>query len=206
MKLVFDVAGVLLHWDPLAMLMRLLPEHASDRAAAADWSQRLFEGWAGDWREFDRGVLHEPELVPRIAARTGLAPQRVQAVVEAIPHELQPLQGTVALVRRLKEAGQPVFYLSNMPASYSRLLEQRHDFFAWFDDGVFSGRVQAVKPEPAIFALAAQRFGLPPQEMVFFDDVQANVDAAREMGWNALLFTSAAQAEADLRQRGWWPL
>lgn len=205
MKLVFDVAGVLLHWDPLALLMRLLPEQAPDRAAAARVGATVFEAYGGDWGEFDRGRISEAELVPRIVARSGLSTPQVAAVVHAVPRELQPLHDTLAMVRRVQAAGHPVYFLSNMPLSYSAYLEQTYPWFAEFDDGVFSARVHHIKPEPAIYALAAERFGHAPADMVFFDDVAGNVAAARACGWNALVFTTAAQAEADLRQRGWWP-
>ena len=62
-----------------------------------------------------------------------------------------------------------------------------------------------ITPEPEIFALSAQRFGVPPSEWVFLDDHLPNVLAARAAGWRALVFTDAAQAERDLRDAGWWP-
>ena len=71
-----------------------------------------------------------------------------------------------------------------------------------FNDGVFSGRVHHNKPEPEIFRLAQRRFGVPAQEIVFLDDHEPNVVAARAMGWQAFVFTNAAQAEADLRSLG----
>ena len=70
---------------------------------------------------------------------------------------------------------------------------------------MFSGRVKLIKPDPAIFALAAQRFGLPPRALVFIDDVPANVAAAQAAGWQGVHFTDAAQCERDLRQAGLWP-
>ncbi len=135
--------------------------------------------------------------------RTGLARADVQRVVDAVPHELQPIPETVELLRRLRDEGRHLTFLSNMPAPYAEHLEREHGFVRWFEDGVFSGRVRAAKPEPAIFQLAAQRFGRLPQDLVFLDDVPANVDAARALGWNALHFVDAAQAEAELRANGW---
>ena len=41
---------------------------------------------------------------------------------------------------------------------------------------------------------------------MFLDDMAVNVDAARAAGWQALLFVNAAQAEAKLRDAGWWPV
>ena len=203
MKFVFDFAGVLFQWQPAAMLRREIPHHARDAASAQHWVQEIFQAFAGDWGDFDRGAVEVPTLVGRIARRTGLPAADVQRVVGAVPHELQPVPATVALLRRLRDTGCVLYYLSNMPAPYADHLQARHDFVAWFRDGVFSARVGANKPEAAIYELAAARFDAEPAELVFMDDHLPNVQAARALGWNALLFSDAAQAEAELRDRGW---
>lgn len=204
-RIVFDFAGVLFQWQPLALLQQLLPAQATDEASAAHWAAQIFQAYGGDWAEFDRGTVEPEALVDRIARRTGLAAQAVRAVVDGVPLALQPVPATVDLFERLRAAGPPLFYLSNMPASYADHLERHHPFLAGFADGVISARVQLIKPEPAIFELAAQRFGVAPDELVFLDDVAVNVAAARAAGWHALQFIDAAQAEAELRTEGWWP-
>jgi len=202
MKIVWDFAGVLFHWRPPGLIRRELPQRAANDTDAAYWVRQIFQGFGGDWSEFDRGTVDVPSLVQRIAARTGLTVAEVRAVVDGVPHELQPIAETVALLRRLRDAGRMQFYLSNMPAPYADHLEAEHDFVGWFADGVFSGRVKAVKPEPEIFELAARRFGATPSELLFFDDHVPNIDAARAAGWQAEHFTDAAGAAAALRRRG----
>ena len=203
MKFVFDFAGVLFHWQPLAMLQREIPHLAIDEASARHWATEIFQSYAGDWSDFDRGTVAVPELVARIVRRTGLATADVQRVVDAVPHELQPVPATVALLRRLRDSGRELYFISNMPAPYADQLEAGHEFVRWFRDGMFSARVHINKPEPAIFELAVTRFGTAPGELVFLDDHEPNVHAARALGWNALHFSDAVQAEAELRQRGW---
>jgi putative hydrolase of the HAD superfamily len=203
MRIVFDFAGVLFHWNPLRLVQRELPQHAPDAASSATVVQQIFEGYGGDWGDFDRGVLDVPELVERICARSGLPHRGVRSVVEAVPMELQPMPGTVSLLRRLHAQGRRLHYLSNMPASYAEHLERAHDFIGCFDSGVFSSRVHAIKPEPQIYALAAQRFGAQPAQLVFIDDVLDNVLAARQAGWQAVHFVDAADCEAQLRANDW---
>ena len=202
MKIVFDFGGVLFDWRPAELLKRELPRRAVDDAAARHWAAQVFQGYGGDWGEFDRGTVEPAELVRRIARRTGLTPGEVQAVVDGVPAELQPVPATVALLGRLRAAGVPLYYLSNMPAPYADRLEAEHEFVGWFRDGVFSSRVRSIKPEPGIFALAAERFDARPEELLFFDDHLPNVLAARAAGWQALPFSDAAAAEAALRGRG----
>ena len=205
MHFVFDFGRVLFDWQPGLLLQRLLPQRADDAASTAHWVAQVFQAEQGDWADFDRGSVSPADLVPRIASRTGLTLAEVQRVVDAVPHSLQPIPASVALLQRLRQPGRPMFYLSNMPAPYADHLEQQHPFVRQFDAGVFSGRVQLIKPEPAIFALAAQRFGVPPAQLLFLDDHGPNVAAAQAAGWQALQFHGAAQAERDIRAAGWWP-
>ena len=203
MRIVFDFAGVLFHWQPLELLKRELPACAADDISAQRLADAIFQGYGGDWADFDRGTVEVPELVQRIAARTGLDAAAVQAVVDAVPGELQPIPDTVALLRRLHRAGQRLHFLSNMPRPYAEHLETAHDFVGCFESGVISARVGLIKPQPEIYALAARHFGVPPTQLLFIDDVVDNVEAARRAGWQALHFVDAAACESELRSRGW---
>jgi len=140
--------------------------------------------------------------VQRIATRTGLAPSEVRAVVDAVPSELQPMPGTVALLRRIHAQGRRLHFLSNMPAPYADHLERTHDFLRCFESGVVSARVGQIKPEPGIFDTAARLFGAAPAELLFIDDVADNVRAARHAGWQALHFIDAHDAATQLRAMG----
>jgi len=203
MRIVFDFAGVLFHWQPLQLLRRVLPRHASDEASARRLAQGIFQAYGGDWAEFDRGTLGVPELVQRIAARTGLPPEAVRSVVDAVPAELQPIPESVALLRRLHGEGRRLHFLSNMPHPYADHLEREHAFIGCFESGVISARVGQIKPEPGIFATAARRFGAEPHELLFIDDVADNVRAAQRAGWHALHFVDTADCQAQMRAGGW---
>jgi putative hydrolase of the HAD superfamily len=203
MRIVFDFAGVLFHWQPRALLRRTLPHLAVDEASAAWLEQQIFQGYGGDWAEFDRGCIEVPELVRRIAARTGLAPADVLRVIDAVPGELQPVPGTVALLRRLHAAGRRLHFLSNMPEPYAAHLEREHGFLDFFESGVISARVQQIKPEAGIFDTAARAFGAAPAELLFIDDVAANVHAARRAGWQGLQFVDPVDCAARLLAGGW---
>ena len=205
MNLVFDFGGVLLRWTPHLFLQRVLPHRAPDEVAAHRLSEDFFQGFSGDWAEFDRGTVEPDDLAQRIARRTGLDVSQAQAVIAAVPDELQPLPDSVDLLHRLRAEGHRLFFLSNMPAPYADHLEATHDFLGLFDAGVFSSRVGLIKPELAIFRCAEQKFGLPGQALWFIDDVAHNVDAARAAGWKATHFHSAVQLVSELTMHGLLP-
>lgn len=206
LRIVFDFGGVLFNWRPLQLVQRFLPRHATDDAAARALVTGIFQGFGGDWAQFDRGVLDADELVRRIAARTGLDPGDVAALVDGVPASLTPKPDTVELVQRLRAVGAPLHFLSNMPAPYAEHLERTHrELIDHFESGLYSSHVRLIKPEAELFELASRRFAAPPETLVLLDDIAANVDAARERGWNALHFSDARSAEQALRDEGWWP-
>lgn len=196
---IFDFGGVVFRWNPLRLLARVLPARANTPAAAEHWKGLFFQNYTGDWGAFDSGLITMDETCRRIAARTGLGQAEVQAVLDAVPDELAPQPDTVALMRRLREAGHRLYYLSNMPAPYAQHLLRTHDFMAWFDDGVFSSTVKLAKPDPAIFKLALGQFDITAGETVFIDDHAPNVDAARALGITAFVFTDAELLARDLQ-------
>ena len=81
----------------------------------------------------------------------------------------------------------------------------RRQMLGRFASGVYSSRVKLIKPDPAIFELAASHFQSRPEVLVFLDDHPFNVMSARASGWRALQFSDAVQAEREMRQNGWWP-
>ena len=124
MKIVWDLGGVLLRWQPLQLLREVLPARAVDDDSAAHWRDAVFQSFGGDWHEFDRGSVEPDELARRIARRSGLAQAEAAAVIAAVPPHLQPLQEAVALLDALAAGGFEQHYLSNMPRPYADHIER----------------------------------------------------------------------------------
>lgn len=199
---IFDFGGVLFRWNPAELLALVLPQRVRNAADAAHWKQQFFQQYEGDWGAFDSGLIDADQVCTRIAARTGLTEAEVRAVVDAVPAYLIPQPGTVAVLRALKDAGHPLFFLSNMPAPYAEYLRRTHEFLGWFENGVFSSEVKMGKPAAEVFHLALQRFGLQPQDALFIDDHPVNIEASHGLGLPAILFTGAEQLQQDLQARG----
>ena len=110
MTVVWDFGGVLFRWDPAALIARTLPHRITDELGPQHWKEQFFLSYRGEWGEYDRGVMTEAEMVPLIAKRTGLQVREVQAVIDAVPAELQPIEQSVALVRALRDRGHRLHY------------------------------------------------------------------------------------------------
>jgi putative hydrolase of the HAD superfamily len=86
--------------------------------------------------------------------------------------------GMLDVVRAARAAGIHTGLLSN---SWG-LDYERDGWEMLFDAVVISGEVGLRKPDPAIYALAAERLDLPPEQIVFVDDLRPNVRAAAATG------------------------
>lgn len=202
MNVVFDFGGVLFRWQPHEFMPRLLPHRATNETTTHQFIADFFQGYAGDWGDFDRGAADEARVAQRIAWRMGIPLEDVKAVMDAVPTELQLLPHAQPFIEGLQARGHRLFFLSNMPQPYAAHLERAHPLSEWFEGGVFSSRVGLVKPDPAIFHKLAEQCGIAARESVFIDDFALNVKAAKALGWDAIHFLSAEQCEADLRSRG----
>jgi len=202
---VFDFGGVVFRWRPAHLVSQVWPQRSRSPSELHDTVQALFQSYQGDWGRFDQGLLDEQGLIDAVCARTGWPAEDLRALLLAVPHELVPQAETVALVGALQAQGHRPVFLSNMPAPFVDMLEARYPLQQWFADGVFSSRERLCKPDPALFQRAAQRFGRLPEQCLLIDDHPVNVEAARCAGWQAELFTHAAELRARLQARSLLP-
>ena len=205
MNLVFDFGAVVFTWKPRELVAAHFPQRAVDGNTAAALAHAIFGN--ADWHSFDRGALSMDAVVARTAERLELDPVALGALVESISDHLAPIEATRGLLAQLhsmrpEQPALRLYYLSNMPVPFARGLEQRHAFLQWFDGGIFSGDVLHIKPDPAIYQLLQDRYALEPEQTVFIDDLQANVNAANALGWHGILFESPQQLESRLKAMG----
>jgi 2-haloacid dehalogenase len=143
-----------------------------------------------------------PELVAAYPGERALIELYGPRWLETIPG---PMPGTHAIVEELAEAGVPLFAITNFGAEFWRMFRPTAPIFDLFRDIIVSGEERLMKPDPAIWALAEQRFGVSPAEILFIDDNPANVAGAAAAGWHVHRFIDAGAARASLVSAGLLP-
>lgn len=154
------------------------------------------------WVEYDRGTLTLDQVVDALCALHGCTPEVARAYLREAIDRQEPVRATERLVGELKRAGYRLYVLSNMSREFIDFL-RRADVYALFDGEVVSCEEGTVKPEPRIYRILLDRYGLDPAQTLFIDDRAANIAAAREAGIDGFLFDPhdpEASCEA-LRQR-----
>ncbi len=98
------------------------------------------------------------------------------------------------------------FILSNTNAIHIEFIFSRFPFLHDFEGHIFSHEVGLEKPDPAIYAVTARKFGLTPARTVFIDDLLANIEAARAAGWHGIHHRSATPTRQELTKLGVVPI
>jgi putative hydrolase of the HAD superfamily len=104
---------------------------------------------------------------------------------------------TLEILAEAHRCGASLSLLSNAPHELADLLTD-HPALAIFDHLMFSSRLGLVKPDPAVFEAALKVLSREPEQVLFIDDREANVEGARAAGLRAVRFTSPAALRFDL--------
>ena len=108
----------------------------------------------------------------------------------------------VAWQARLKQNGIRTAILSNMGDSVLESITRAFDWIARFDVLVWSFQLRIAKPDPKIYLHTLERLQTSPEETLFIDDKQVNIDAALALGLKAFQFTTVGQLRSDLLASG----
>jgi 2-haloacid dehalogenase len=194
---IFDVGNVLYDWDPRILYKRLIED---DRALDAF----LREVVTRDWHfQHDAGR----DFADTSAELIALHPQHADLIRRWGSHFIDSvgpvLPGMSDIVDELDAAGVPLFAITNFSHEFWPPFRAREAaMFDRFRDVVVSGDEKLVKPDPAIYHLALERFGLAAGDAVFIDDNAANVAGAEAVGLIAVPFTDATALRARLVELG----
>lgn len=190
-NIVFDLGGVVLDWNPRKM--------ESDFKGAPALPRSLFEHdfFQNYWTEFDRGMYTEEEIIDLMSSSSGFSIKECRELVEFVKHSLTDIPETVHLIRQLSEEGYNLYCLSNMSVEFYNYLKDR-EVFTYFKGQIISGLEKLIKPDEAIFRLLTTRFGLAPENTLFVDDLEKNVETAQSLGFHIVHFNDRRRGYAEI--------
>jgi 2-haloacid dehalogenase len=194
---VFDVGNVLYGWDPESFLVTQIADDDARLRFIEDvdlygWHESLDGG-----RAFNDAAAELSEKFPTYAHLIAAWGDRFGETIT------DPVPGMREIVEELDARGVPLFAITNFSADFWPPFHEREKaFFGRFRDIVVSGEEKLLKPDPALYYRALHRFGLKPEEALFIDDREINVEGAIAVGMHAHLFTSAEDLRARLKADG----
>ena len=193
---VFDLGGVLIDWNPRYLYRKLFQheadmEHFLANICTSQWNLQQDAG-----RSFAEACaalkLEHPDRADMIDAWF----ERFDEMMAG------PIAGTVDILAELREQEVPIYGLSNWSAETFAFAQRRFDFLQWFRAIFLSAEARLIKPDPRIFNSFCEKFDLRPEQIIYIDDLQHNVEAARTIGMAAIQFSDPASLREELVRFG----
>lgn len=194
--IIFDIGNVLtgFQWKKFYESFGFSPDIFERLAAATTLNE--------DWNEFDRGRLTDEELLAEFIKNDPGIEEEIRTVMEDIDDMLEPYDYAVPWILELKEKGYGVLVLSNFSHKAFVDCKKALAFLPYTDGGILSYQEKCIKPEPEIYKRLISKYNLVPNQCVFIDDLQKNLDGAAAFGIQTILFRNLAQVKEDLKKLG----
>ena len=142
----------------------------------------------------ETGTVAQEQFEPALAALLGVQPS---GLIDRMFGRTKLDERMAETVRRVRAGGTRTGLLSN---SWGTTSYPRELLAELFDAVVISGEVRMRKPSPEIYALGAERLGLPPAQCVFVDDLSVNLAPAAELGMATVHHRAAEDTIAELER------
>lgn len=155
-----------------------------------------------EWNEFDRGAWTTQEILESFVKNDPEIEADLRKVYANVEEMVTPRVYAIPWIQELKEKGYQVWYLSNFSEIAHEQCTEALSFLPYTDGGILSYQDKIIKPDPRIYQLLVERYGLNPTECVFIDDLQVNVDAAKACGYEGIVFVTKEQVDEDLKKLG----
>ena len=193
-NIILDFGSVLVDWNPERLYGPYFNDDAKMRYFLTEicphaWNAQADAGRSTAEITEERVAVH-PEWEKEIRMYFS---QWIKMMGEQIP-------GMQELVEELKNRGYRLYGLTNWSAETFPLVKDNYPVFRLLDGIVVSGEEKIAKPDPGIFRILLQRYGLKPEECLFIDDNPKNVSTGESLGIRGLIFTSAAALKSRLAE------
>jgi putative hydrolase of the HAD superfamily len=178
-----------------------LDPHEVGAGMQTQWQARAFSWWHLRTQAQEDAFWDEYSL--ELARRLNLTPTQAAQLSARYPYEafMKPVPDARPVLEGLRARGLRLGVLSNTLPSIDRTLAflGLNDLI---DAAVATCTVGIHKPEPGAYHAAAQALGVPAGTVLFIDDKQENVDAARAVGMHAALIDLRGDTPGALRSLG----
>ena len=192
-NIIFDLGNVLLDFNPEVYVKSKITEEKVEEIYKC-----IFQ--SDEWPMLDRGTISEEQAKTNIINRNIENQELINLVFENWYDILIPIEGSVEVLKKLKQNGYKVYYLSNFHLAAFEHVTKKHDFFRIFDGGVVSYKEKLLKPEKEIYEKIVDKYDLEPSQTVFIDDMKENVKAAIRSGLKVILLKNPKDLKIELEK------
>ena len=195
--IIFDLGGVLIDWNPEYLYRKVFKDesemkHFLEKVCTPEWNEEQDAG-----RTLAEAIDFLLKEYPEHEENIRLYYNRWQEMLAGA------IEGTVKIFEKLKETKKfKIYALTNWSAETFPIALEKYQFLGWFDGVVVSGTEKKRKPFPEFYQILLDRYNVKAEEAIFIDDNIRNIDAAKQVGLDAIHFRTPEQLNKELLNRG----
>jgi len=194
--ILFDFGNVIAFFDHQRAVRQLLP---FTPLSAAELTDVLYCSQLET--DYEAGKLNTAEYVT-IGQRNGKLSCTDEEFMKAFVDIFTSNPEVCDIIPRLKPLYRLVLASNTNDAHFTKYTEQFDDVLRYFDHLCPSHQAGHRKPHAEYFAFCQEFVAAKPNECLFIDDMDVNVEAARAFGWNAILYQPENNFAEQLRAAG----
>jgi putative hydrolase of the HAD superfamily len=190
--IIFDCFGVIC--DPL--LIGWYKENSTKHGFTDETFKTLID-------EFNLGNITEDDVIGRFSSYQGITSTKEELQKEIVNH-LHINESLVSTIKSLKASGYTIALLTNANHLFfeTYLYPKYPDFTSLFDSMIISSSVKMIKPHQDIFIYTLETLHKKPEEILFIDDTKENVDVAKSLGIQSIVYTNNESLLQDFTELG----
>lgn len=184
-NVIFDIGNTLLSFDELSFLT----SRYSNKAVVEALRKTMFQ--SPEWNMLDCGILSISEALQIFYSKQPQLKQEISDTMRDWLGSLVPINESIKLLRELKSKNYKIYFLSNFYEEGFYYMKNKFPILNESDGYLISYQVKLMKPNIKIYKMFLEKFDLKPKECFFLDDLEENLEGARKVGIQGMVFEDA---------------
>lgn len=194
-NIVFDLGRVLIDWEA----KKYIKSFGYDDETVDKLNEIIFT--SEEWLDCDKGKYERnTDLVEMLSKKY---PEHAEKIAKILTKDwvkiLKLKEDSSEYLINLKQQGFKIYILSNLSKeSYDH--NSKYEFFKYIDGGIYSFESKKIKPDHRIYIELLEKYNLVPEETIFIDDIEENVNIANDLKINGIIFNNLEQVKKDVER------
>jgi putative hydrolase of the HAD superfamily len=193
-NIIFDLGNVLINFKPDQFLRRFV----NDEHRILEFINNVIKTEL--WLSLDRGILTLQEARDEYLKRN---PEESDLILNFFNHwkeMLTPIPHNIQILRELKSNDYKIYFLSNYIKEAFDYIQKLYEFLTLVDGKVISCEINSAKPEAKIYQILLDKYSLVPEQCVFIDDIESNINQAYSMNMKTIHYLGDTDLRSELRK------
>lgn len=192
-NIIFDIGNVLVRWQPFEVIKQVFPKTDP---------KEFFKLMYPVWQDLNLGKLSIEEALIIYTGELQISQQQITALLYQLQKHQVLIPDSIELLKNLSKQEYELYSITDNIKEFVEYHRTHSNFFHYFKDIIVSADVGILKPDKRIFQHLLDKHQLIPNECIFIDDIEKNVEGAKEVGMHGIVFTDPYSCKEELTKHG----